>query len=666
MTEPNECTGRGRLVRLNPGRLSEGFTVEQLGVGLMRVRDQINRETAGAVSPARQLAAVDQIMQQSHDQIAALLRAAHTRHGNVLSPDDALRLALAEVEHATMALYWLQIGQPLQRLPVKGSGSPHAMSAKKSRKQRESVLAVIQATCRTANEILNDLWEIRPPSETIERLFARLRVQMLFVQIFAFLIVHVYTSREALPKNSLRAMLRELDAVRLAPNFHERSESERDLVWQASSALYAVLGDTERLAGALQERRSLTAGDPAARALLLVDLLGFAKGDAEKVALLTELEALGASSPLGPLFSRERVGRVSVLRDYLWGTAASVAGESEYAVFAVDAAFACYDTWVYGRVSPPDDRQIQILAAWSGRGRIAWRRDGTSEVRAFTLKPGTVARFLETTTATNIRDRGPIDRMAEMLDRELGPLLAEAIAAGADARLKSGGLLSGIPLLAIDVDGMPLGAASLVAFAHPGRQAASVEPDTDAFDLLVIDEAFGEQSDRVRAAVEQAAQQSATTLQVLSFNSDNKDRRLPDEELKAALESSSKAMMFCHVDTRVAQAPAAGIVTGSASRMHVKAIAALDLSKLVEVAIIGCGSGRSDLFVGDVTVAHAVATAGASQILYSLWPIEAGDGADLAVALVEAHRAGITTPQRLAQEFRDDRERAAAFALMRP
>jgi CHAT domain len=605
-------------------------------------------------------------MQQSHDQIAALLHAAHTTHGNVLTPDDALRLAIAEVEHATMALYWLQIGEPLKQLPLKGSGSRPPMSATKSRRQRENVLEVIQATCRTANEILDDLWEIRPPSTTIERLFARLRIQMLFVQIFALLIVHVYTSREARPKNSLRAMLRQLDAVRLAPDFSERSESERDFVWQASSALYAVLGDAERLAGALQERRCLTAGDPAARALLLVDLLSFAKGDVEKVALLTELEALGASSPLGPLFSRERVGRVSVLRDYLWGTAASVAEDSENAVFAVDAAFACYDTWVYGRTSPPDDRQIQILAAWSGRGRIAWRRDGAPQVRAFSMKPGTVARFLETTALTSIRDRGPIERMTEMLDRELGPLLAEAIASGAEVRLQSGGLASGIPLLMTDVDGAPLGASSLVAFAHPDPNAAPMQPDANPFDLLVIDETFGEQSERVRAAVEQAAQQSATNLRVLAFNSDNQDEKLSDEELKAALESGAKAMVFCHVDTRIAQAPAAGIVTGSASRMQVETVAALDLSKLTEVTIIGCGSGRADLFVGDVTVAHAAAMAGANQVLYTLWPIEAGDGADLAVALVEAHRAGIPTPERLARAFRADRERTAAFALMRP
>jgi hypothetical protein len=136
------------------------------------------------------------------------------------------------------------------------------MSATKSRAERESVLGVIHETCRTASGVLDDLWMIRPPSKTIEQVFARLRLQMLCVQILAFLVVSVYTSRNAVPKNSLRTVLRELDAVRLAPDFLERSESDRDLVWQTVSALYEALGDKERLATALRERRALYREQP--------------------------------------------------------------------------------------------------------------------------------------------------------------------------------------------------------------------------------------------------------------------------------------------------------------------------------------------------------------------------------------------------------------------
>jgi hypothetical protein len=91
---------------------------------------------------------------------------------------------------------------------------------------------------------------------------------------------------------------------------------------------------------------------------LLVDLLSVASDDAQKVALLSELDELGRSTPLGPLFSRERVGRVSILRDAVWATAASVGEESDYAGFALEAAFACYGTWMYGLSLKPTDRLI--------------------------------------------------------------------------------------------------------------------------------------------------------------------------------------------------------------------------------------------------------------------------------------------------------------------
>jgi hypothetical protein len=201
-------------------------------------------------------------MQQSHDRIAALMTAARETHDAVLSADDALRLAIAQIEHATMAFYWLKIGESFKRLPAKQGSSRPPMSATKSRAARESVLAVLQQTCRSADGVLNDLWEIRRPSKTIERLFGRLKSQMLCVQILAFLIVAVYTSRKPVPKNTLRGMLRDLDAVRLGPDFAERSDSDRDLVWQATAALYGALGDTERLAAALKERRVVTTNSP--------------------------------------------------------------------------------------------------------------------------------------------------------------------------------------------------------------------------------------------------------------------------------------------------------------------------------------------------------------------------------------------------------------------
>jgi hypothetical protein len=666
LSRPDPSEPSGRIIRLNPGRLSEGIALEQLSFGLMHVRDQIDRETAGAVSPLRQLAAVDALMQQSHDHIAALFTAAREKHDAVLSADDAMRVAIAQVEHATMAYYWLRIGQPLDRLPAIGGGSRPPVSATKSREARESVLSVIQRTCRTASDILDDLWEVRPPSKTIELVFARLRSQMLCVRILAFLVVRVYTRRKPVPKNELRTMLRELDAVRLAPNFPERSESDRALVWQTASALYDVLGERDKLATALKERRALTSNRPQARASLIVDILAVAKDDAQTVAVLSELEDLGRSTPLGPLFSRERVGRVSVLRDAPWATAVSVPPESDYAAFALETAFACYGTWMYGYRLEPREGVIQIASDWSGRGRIGWQTGGATHVQPISVDLRVIDRFLSATALTQTKDRSPIERMTQFVDREVAPVLTEAIADREDLRLQVGGPLSGVPLLMTAINGTALGESPSVAYMHPNPMVQGSDPRAGPFELLVIDESFGDQSARVRSAAEYAAERSSRALRVLAFNSDAKEAVLSDEELGQALQSSSSAMVFCHVDTRVAQAPASAIVTGFSSRLRVDTLAALDLRDLDELAIIGCGSGRADPFVGDVTVAHAAAMAGARQILYSLWPITVSLGAELATELIAAHLAGMSTPECLAGEFRDDRNKASAFALIRP
>jgi hypothetical protein len=277
-----------------------------------------------------------------------------------------------------------------------------------------------------------------------------------------------------------------------------------------------------------------------------------------------------------------------------------------------------------------------------------------------------IDRFRSTMAHVEVKDRSPIDRVTEFLDSEIGEVLADAIASCGDVRIQTGGPLGGAPLLKTAVNGAPLGASASVAYAHPNPTMPAGEPPVGPFDLLVIDETFGDESSRVRSAVEAAAARSSTTLEVLAFNSDSREAELSHEDLGKALQSCSSAILFCHVNTRVGQAPAAAIVTGLAGRLRVEALAALDLRQLNEVAVMGCGSGRADPFVGDVTVAHAVAMAGARQVLYTLWPITASHGADLAVALVTAHAGGMSTPERLAREFRDERDKASALALIRP
>jgi hypothetical protein len=183
--------------------------------------------------------------------------------------------------------------------------------------------------------------------------------------------------------------------------------------------------------------------------------------------------------------------------------------------------------------------------------------------------------------------------------------------------------------------------------------------------LLVIDDAFDRDSLRVRVALQRAAEGGATYTK-LAFNSDAAGQGLDHDVLTSALQTASRAIFFCHCESVAGIAGAASIVTGDSGRLLVETIATLDLHALEELVIVGCSSGRPDPFVGDITVAHATAVAGARQILYSLWPLRPHHAADFVVALAEARSAGTPTPDFLADQYRVDRVRASSFVIMRP
>lgn len=652
-----------RILRINPGSLPEAASLQELSIGLAQVRDRIRRETVGAVSPRRQLLAVDAIMQRHHDGIAGVFRAARERNDRVLSAADTYGLVLSLLEHVTMASYWLLLAWRLRRLP---SQDRPDLSVTKSREKRHAVLRRIRTSCQIAGELIDGLTALVPPNENIKGAFRSIALQMLCIQISATRhALFSASKRKPLPREKLEAMLGKLDVIRLEPDFAERPASDRYLLWQTATMLYDDLGDDLRLRAAFKEQRSLTADDPDALAALLVQMMEVAQGDEDRFALINELTRLGKSSEPGALFSQDRIGRVSVFRDALWSVATSTGSSLSLAAPGIDEALVCYRTWTFGNSVPLGKNTVRLLSDWAGGGRVRWEANGADQVREFELDPELVEKYFFDREATRSLDRGAAVELTRFLDRVLGPTLTEAIKRKDEVRIQAGGSIALLPLLMTMIGDGPLGASTSAAYAHPNPDVEGGPVAPAPFELLIVDDCFADDSARVRSALQLSAERSSVTFQMLRFNSEEQGMELAHRELEDALESVSSALLFCHVDTPAMYAGEVAIVTGPASRFRVDALAALDLRSLNELALIGCASGRANLFVGDVTVAHAAAMAGARQILYSLWPIRAKYGSKFASELANAV-GGQGMAKFLADEYRSDRKQAGSFAIIRP
>lgn len=162
-------------MRLNPGNLPEARELFDLGVGVVEVQARIARETAGAVSPRRQLLAAEAVMLRHQEAMTAVQRAAKERHDWVMSASDQCRYPWALMVQAIMADYWLKLGRTFRRLPVEGRPD---LSTAKSRKRRETVLAQIQQGAQAAADITRGLREIAPPHPASQRVFEKVRAHL--------------------------------------------------------------------------------------------------------------------------------------------------------------------------------------------------------------------------------------------------------------------------------------------------------------------------------------------------------------------------------------------------------------------------------------------------------------------------------------------------------
>ena len=651
-------------LHLNPGSVPEARQLAELSDGLAQVRAIIARETMGAISPRTQLFAVDALMQRHHDAIASLIGASVRRHNRVLSPDDAFQLVISLFGHATTAGYWLQLAQPFRKIPVE-KPTPRDESIAKSKEHREAVLARIKTTQRLALETMKRLKAISPPEMEADAMFESLQFQLLCTLINGTISARTSASGGSpIPTHQLDFLAAQLEEVRSRPAFSAWSASQQNLFWITLARIQETAGHAERVRETLRTRRATTPLEDDSRPRLLMELLGYASDARERLLLMGELRELPDTVNLGSIFSRERIGRMSVLHDAFWSAVVATPIDDPLAGQLLDVSFECSRNWLFGRTIAPTKSTISIASSWQGGGRFAWGNARTRELRSFDLPPELPGELYAAMERTSSTEPKALREAVAYLDRTLSPLLAEAEIDG-DVRLRTGGLVGLLPILATLVDGEALGTRVEIAIDHPALTEASIVVEERRFDLVVVDQCFARDAAEVVTAGRRVASIGSEPT-VLAFNSDDQSTALDPLTLANELQRSRRTLIYSHVRLAVTQANWAGFYLGPSSALTVADLLELDLSSTEEIVLIGCASGRANPFVGDVTVAHAAALAGAEEVFSTLWPIRPKLGSQVAVHLINEFRRGQSMSTALSLLFRRNRLQAAPFVVMRP
>jgi hypothetical protein len=621
----------------------------------------------GAVSPKTQLLAVDSIMQQHNDAIAALISAGITRHDRLLAPEDAIQLVISILEHVTMASYWLTLAAGFRKIP-RDRPVRLDLSTAKSRGMRMAILQRIKSQCGVAFQVMDQLYDHADDKTGIKPHLESVNLQMLCVQINATLSAwKTATGGPPLSKNHLNYMVDQLEAVGDSAGFSERSRHDQTLLWSTRSLLGQALGDREMTRSALNECRLLVPKDEDDYPRLLSEIIAFAESDQERLESISELRTFATSANAGPLFSRERVGRMSVLRDTFWRAAIAVGPDDENAGELFDQCFGAYEEWLFGRTSPPKTNLIRLFTSWSGEGRAAWFSDGYLNIRRFVIDPEIAgALYIAMENAPQNTHRALREAIAR-LDTEVAPLLLEAMRDLTEPRILAVGQIGTLPVMATAINGRAIGCSPDIAYAHPNSGLTNhYDENVGPFELLLVDEAFAANAEKVKQALVSAASAKSKECRVLSFNSKSEATAVPAIEVIDALSAASTAVVFCHANSYVAQATRGGMVLGPHTYLTVEELASADISDIDQLVLMNCGSGRSNPFVGEVTLAHAAALAGAKEILFTLWPIRSNRGSRLVTEMVDARSAGGTFEEFVSRQFETDRFVASSIAIMRP
>lgn len=631
---------------LSPGRIPEAAALERLTEELFRLRATIVRESIGVDSPDRKLGAIAQVIDEHSRRILQTMHAARTRHGGALAADDGVRLAASILVNTTLTTDWLQVASDFKRLP---SGPPdhRQLSPARSQAERERRLAIVKARTGVAIEMIDDLRRTALADPGIRdthgalAFLRSLRIQLRCNEITATVLARGAVGRtHHLPANALADFRHELEGISSSEAFDNERQSARSAVLNTLALVCSVLGDRTGTASALKRRRELPAGSVEDQIRSVIDLLGFSTSDAERLLLIGELEQIARQGRLGTVYSRERLGRISMLSDTFAAVAVLADPGTAVGRSLSKASFDCHSLWMFGSAPPDDGSIIRVAVAWSGSGKVFWRETDEPTSLGFELDPPLVGQLLQardsmSTNATLWR------RVLTHQDQALGPAMAEAFSHMPGAPIEAIGLAALLPLSLLSIKGVAIGLDPAFAYVHPrGGNYDRVHGHTRwEPNLVIVDHAFGDEARRVVDAARSLEAECSRPISIIEFDSTGGEP-LSRRQLLGALMTATDVILYCHGVSPMERAPSVGLLLGDGDTLTVDEIVALELSHINGLALIACSSGRGNPFVGQVTVAHAMALAGVSTVGFTYWPIRQERGATVAEALLDENQRG--------------------------
>lgn len=674
-TEPLEPAGKSGSepikLPLNPGSVPEAMQLSHVSDGLRKVREIVRRETLGAVDPISQLRAIDAVLKTHHDAIGSLVSTAFKKNAGALSADDGVRLVNSLTEHMAMASYWLEVARPFPRVPAITS-SRRLLSEQRSRQRREEVLAKIFSTRDLAMEALDGLRTIAVVGlpgglASVEDVLIDMRVSIFCIEVHAVAAATgANRSGVATPHQALEHYRDELQSLRTSNDFARLDNLQRSNVWLCTARIAEFLGDTPVASEALRNSLELSSQDLDAYIPNLLNSLGRADSEEDRLDFIRRLHDLAVDHDLGPLFSRERLGRISILHDAFAEVAAGVDPHSASSAALLQECFECRHRWTFDHDAPVDDRLIRISSGWHGNGRVTWLGPKGRRVVTFDLSPDPALELIRVTSSSSTSTK-PVAAAIDALSVGLGAAIADALNDISDPRLDVAGVVGLLPVMATRVGSVPIGTRRDISYLHPlrGTREPSHLPERVP-DLLLLDRSFGRSSARVKASFLQAHSAANTRPTLLEFDSGaTGGNDLNSEMAMGALNSATGAIFYGHCHPDLAHAATAALVLGRQTELRIDAIAQLALRDLDSLILVACGSGQPNPFVGPISVAHAAAVAGARQLVFSLWPITAAHGARFTTGLLAALAAGGDSREYLAALHTTAPLDAAPFGIMR-
>lgn len=209
------------------------------------------------------------------------------------------------------------------------------------------------------------------------------------------------------------------------------------------------------------------------------------------------------------------------------------------------------------------------------------------------------------------------------LGQRLRPLLSRAeVLSAAPLTIDALGFTSWFPWHAMSTgSGHTFGTETNLRWRHPLGNSRTNGPVNLRQATLLVDEALNESAKVIRSWRETCGKADA---RIVTFSSE--DEGISEEDFSAAFEGSSMFVYYGHGVSDPEDSSQRGLYIGPDRIMTNSRLRELSGSAVSVALIIACESGRGSPFVSGSSPAQAIASAGASTVISSLWTIWARDG----------------------------------------